>query len=120
MPAISGQMGMTVELPVSTPELVEALHRDRESLVRDALLWQRWVRYAGLAAIVLLAFLLGERPRAEMATPLALTALLYALCVTLMGEWARRARTMHNSWIPATLVTADIVALAAVVHASGG
>jgi len=30
MPAIGGQMGMTVELPVSTPELVEALHRDRE------------------------------------------------------------------------------------------
>ena len=34
-----GPLGMTVELPVSTPELEETLHRDRESLVRDALLW---------------------------------------------------------------------------------
>ena len=29
-------MGMTVEMPVSTPELEEALHRDRESLMREA------------------------------------------------------------------------------------
>ena len=120
MPVISGQMGMTVELPVSTPELVEALHRDRESLVRDALLWQRWVRYAGLTAVVLLALLLGERPRAETMIPLGIAALSYALCVALTGEWARRARTMHNSWIPALLVTADVVALAAIVRVSGG
>ena len=120
MPAIPGQMGMTVELPVSTPELVEALHRDRESLVRDALLWQRWVRFAGLAAIVVLALLLGERPRASTATPIAVVSLLYVLCILLTGEWARRARTMHNSWVPALLVTADVMALAAIVRASGG
>jgi diguanylate cyclase (GGDEF)-like protein len=120
MPAISGQMGMTVELPVSTPELVEALHRDRESLVRDALLWQRWVRYAGLFATVVMALLLGERPRAAMGTPITVVALLYVLCVAFTGEWARRARTMHNSWIPALLVTADVVTMAAIVHLSGG
>jgi diguanylate cyclase (GGDEF)-like protein len=113
-------MGMTVELPVSTPELVEALHRDRESLVRDALLWQRWVRYAGLLAIVLLALLLGERPNTELLLPLSVVALIYVLCVSLTGEWARRARTMHNSWIPALLVTADVLALAAIVWMSGG
>ena len=40
--AIPSAMGLTVELPaVSAPELEETLHRDRESLVRDALLWQR-------------------------------------------------------------------------------
>ena len=68
-------MGMTVELPVSTPELEEALHRDRESLVRDALLWQRWVRYAGLLALVGLALILGERANRDMLMPVALVAL---------------------------------------------
>ena len=114
-----GQMGLTVELPVSTPELVEALHRDRESLVREALLWQRWVRYAGLLAIVLLALLLGERPNADVLAPVATVALAYVCCVMFTSEWARRARTMHNSWIPALLVTADVVALASIVWLTG-
>jgi diguanylate cyclase (GGDEF)-like protein len=118
MPAI-GQMGMTVELPVSTPELVDALQRDREALVREALLWQRWVRYAGLLAIVLLALLLGERSNNGMIGPLSGISLGYVLCVALMGERARRARTMHNSWIPALLVTADVVTLAAIVWLTG-
>jgi diguanylate cyclase (GGDEF)-like protein len=113
-------MGLTIELPVSTPELAEALHRDREALVREALLWQRWVRYAGLLAIVLLALLLGERANADVLAPLATVALGYVLCVVLTSERARRARTMHNSWIPALLVTADVVALAAIVWLSGG
>src|SRR5688572_24310899 len=114
-----GAMGMTVELPISTPELEETLHRDRESLVRDALLWQRWVRYAGLLAIVLLALVLGERRNAELLTPLALVALGYVLCVAFTGERARRAKTMHNSWIPALLVTADVAVLATIVWISG-
>jgi diguanylate cyclase (GGDEF)-like protein len=118
MPAI-GQMGMTVELPVSTPELVDALQRDREALVREALLWQRWVRYAGLLAMVLLALLLGERPNDGLIAPVTAVSLAYVLCVALMGERARRARTMHNSWIPAFLVTADVVTLAAIVWLTG-
>jgi diguanylate cyclase (GGDEF)-like protein len=112
-------MGMTVELPVSTPELVEALHRDRESLVHEALLWQRWVRYAGLLAIVLLALVLGERPSSELLAPVTMVALGYVLCVALTSERARRTHTMHNSWIPALLVTADVVALASIVWLSG-
>jgi diguanylate cyclase (GGDEF)-like protein len=119
MPAFVGQMGMTVELPASTPELVDALQRDRESLVREALVWQRWVRYAGLLAIVLLALLLGERPTASLLAPVALVALGYVICVAFSGERARRAHTMHNSWIPAFLVTADVLALAAIVWLSG-
>jgi hypothetical protein len=69
--SVPSAMGMTVELPVSTPELEETLHRDRESLVRDALLWQRWVRYAGLLALVVLALVLGERSNRDMLIPVA-------------------------------------------------
>jgi len=112
-------MGMTVELPVSTPELEETLHRDRESLVRDALLWQRWVRYAGLLALVVLALVLGERSNRDMLIPVASVALAYVLCVALTGERIRRAETVHASRLPAFLVTADVLALAALVWLTG-
>jgi len=78
-----GPLGMTVELPVSNPELEETLRRDRESLGRDALLWQRWVRYAGLLAVVVLALVLGERANRAMLVPVASVALAYVLCVAL-------------------------------------
>jgi len=112
-------MGMTVEMAVSTPELEETLHRDRESLVRDALLWQRWVRYAGLLALIVLALLLGERSNRDMLIPVALVALAYVLCVALTGERIRRARTVHASRLPALLVTADVLALASLVWLTG-
>ncbi|HEX7940542.1 MAG TPA: hypothetical protein VF488_01990, partial [Gemmatimonadaceae bacterium] len=99
---------MTVELPVSTPELEETLHRDRESLVRDALLWQRWVRYAGLLAVVVLALVLGERANRDMLIPVALVALAYVLFVAVTGEQVSRAITVRRS-IPAFLVTADVL-----------
>ena len=117
--AVPGAMGMTVELPVSTPELEETLHRDRESLVRDALLWQRWVRYAGLLALVVLALVLGERSNRDMLIPVASVALAYVLCVALTGERIRRAATVHASRLPALLVTADVLALAALMWLTG-
>jgi diguanylate cyclase (GGDEF)-like protein len=109
---------MTVELPVSNPELEETLRRDRESLVRDALLWQRWVRYAGLLAVVVLALVLGERANRAMLVPVASVALAYVLCVALTGEQVRRATAVHRS-VPALLVTADVLALASLVWLSG-
>lgn len=119
LPSVPGGMGITVELPVSTPELEETLHRDRESLVRDALLWQRWVRYAGLLALVVLALILGERSNRDMLIPVASVALAYVLCVALTGEQIRRATTVHASRLPTLLVTADIVALSALVWLTG-
>ena len=113
-----GALGMTVELPVSNPELEETLRRDRESLVRDALLWQRWVRYAGLLAVVVLALVLGERANRAMLVPVASVALAYVLCVALTGEQVRRATAVHRS-VPALLVTADVLALASLVWLSG-
>jgi len=113
-----GSLGMTVELPVSTPELEETLHRDRESLVRDALLWQRWVRYAGLLAVVVLALVLGERANRDMLIPVVLVALAYVLLVAVTGEQVSRATTVHRS-VPALLVTADVLALASLIWLTG-
>jgi diguanylate cyclase (GGDEF)-like protein len=117
--AIPPAMGLTVEMPVSTSELVEALQHDRESLVREALLWQRWVRYAGLLALVLLALLLGERANRAMLLPVTFVALAYALLVAITGEQVRRATTVHSSRLPALLVAADVLALATLVWLTG-
>ena len=109
----------TLELPTSTPELVEALSHDREVLVRDALLWQRWVRYLGLLALVLLALAFGSSDRLAMLLPIAVTALLYVLCVALSAEVIHRAEIVHEYRLPALLVTADVMALATIVRVSG-
>jgi diguanylate cyclase (GGDEF)-like protein len=98
---------------------LEALRHDREVLVREALLWQRWVRYTALAAVAALALAFGDRPRSTMLFPIALTALIYVLCVAVSAEWIRRAVVVHEHRLPALLVTADIVALAALIWLSG-
>jgi diguanylate cyclase (GGDEF)-like protein len=112
-------IGTTLELPSSTPELVEALRHDREVLVREALLWQRWVRYIALAAVVTLALGFGSRGRGAMLLPIALTALAYVLCVALTAEWIRRAVIVHEHRLPTLLVTADIVTLSTLIWLSG-
>ena len=54
-----------------------------------------------------------------MLLPVASVALAYVLFVALTGEQVRRAQTVHRSRIPALLVTADILALAALVWLTG-
>jgi diguanylate cyclase (GGDEF)-like protein len=98
---------------------VEALRHDREVLVREALLWQRWVRYTALAAVSALALAFGARPRGAMLLPIALTALVYVLCVAISAIWIRRAVVVHEHRLPALLVTADIVALSMLIWLSG-
>lgn len=111
--------GPTMEHPVTSPELLEALRHDREALVRDALLWQQWIRYLGFAALVALALLFG-RDRARMLLPVAGVALLYVLCVTVTAATVRRAAVVHEIRLPAFLVTADVLALTAITWLSGG
>ncbi len=110
--------GPTLEHPVTTPELAEALRYDREVLVREAILWQRWIRYLGFVALVALALVFGPE-RARLVLPLAGIALGYVLCVTFAGMMVRRADTVHEFHLPAFLVTADVVALAAITWLSG-
>jgi diguanylate cyclase (GGDEF)-like protein len=110
--------GPTLDVPATTPELVEALRHDREELVREAILWQRWIRYVGFLALILLALLFG-RERGRMMFPVAGVALGYVLCVTLTATMVRRAVTVHEIRLPAFLVTADVVALTAITWLSG-
>jgi diguanylate cyclase (GGDEF)-like protein len=110
--------GPTLEHPVTPPELVEALRHDREVLVREAILWQRWIRYLGFAALVALALAFGDE-RTRMLLPVAAIALGYAICVTITAAVVRRADTVHQIRLPALLVSADVVALAAITWLSG-
>ena len=110
--------GPTLEYPATTPELLEALRHDREALVREAILWQRWIRYVGFIALVALALTFG-RDRARMLLPAAGVAFGYALCVTITAAMVRRAVTVHETRLPAFLVTADVVALSAITWLSG-
>jgi hypothetical protein len=112
-------IGTTLELPTSTPELVEALRHDRELLVREALLWQRWVRYIALAAVTALALVFGSRPLEAMLLPIALTALGYVLCVAVTAELIRRAEVVDEHRLPTLLVTADIAAMTLLIWVSG-
>lgn len=112
-------IGTTLELPLSTPELVETLRHDREVLAREALLWQRWVRYAALAALVVLALAFGEGTRTTMLLPIGLVSLAYFLCVAITAELIQRAESVHEHRMPALLVTADILTLSLLVWLSG-
>ncbi|MEO7455443.1 MAG: GGDEF domain-containing protein [Gemmatimonadaceae bacterium] len=112
-------IGTTLELPSSTPELVEALRHDREVLVREALLWQRWIRYSALFAFSALALVLGEGSRGPMMIPVGLVALAYVLTVGLTAEFIQRAEMVHERRLPALLVTADVAALTAIIYLSG-
>jgi diguanylate cyclase (GGDEF)-like protein len=108
----------TLEYPAATLELVEALRHDREVLVREALLWQRWIRYVGFGALVALAFLAG-RDRGRMLLPLAGAAIAYGAFVTAVAARVRRAATVHEIRLPAALATADVIALGAITWLSG-
>ena len=112
-------IGTTLELPTSTPELVEALRHDREVLVREAILWQRWVRYLGLLALVVLALALGDGSWTVMLFPVVLTSLLYVLCIVISAAVVRRADVVHEYRMPALLVSADILTLATLTWVSG-
>jgi diguanylate cyclase (GGDEF)-like protein len=112
------QVAPTLEYPAATPELLEALRHDREALVREAILWQRWIRYLGLFALIALALIFG-RGQSGMLLPAAGIALGYAICVSITAAMVRRATIVHEHRLPAFLVSADVVALSAISWLSG-
>jgi diguanylate cyclase (GGDEF)-like protein len=116
---LRGPQGTTLELPVTTPELMDALRQDRYALMRDALLWQRGVRYAGLLALVALSLGFGRADRWSALLPISAVVFAYVLCVMLVGDAVRRSGITHGSWLPVLLVTADVIAIAAIVWLTG-
>ncbi|HEY2067415.1 MAG TPA: GGDEF domain-containing protein [Gemmatimonadaceae bacterium] len=114
-----GQSVQMLEYPPSMLELADALRHDRQILVREAVLWQRWIRYLGFFALVVMAFLFGRGDQFGMLLPMAGVALVYVLSVGLTAERVRRADTVHELRLPGFLITADIVAIAALIWLSG-
>jgi diguanylate cyclase (GGDEF)-like protein len=112
-------IGTTLEHPAPPLELLEALRRDREVLVRETLLWHRWVRYIALLAVATLALAFGDDARTVMLLPIVLTALAYLLCVAITAEVVRRAEVVHEHRLPVLLVTADITTLSALIWLTG-
>jgi len=97
-------------------ELGEALLIEQAKLRREVLLWQRWVRYLALGAMVLLSLVFSSTMQ-DALTPLALVAGAY-VGVVVATSWAlgRPASLSVQSWFPSMLLTADIAALAAFVY----
>lgn len=109
----------TLELPVTAPELSEALRHDRQALVRDAILWQRRARYLGLAALTGLVLVFGRGARGAMLLPLGVVALVYAAMVTATAAAVRRSEVIDEVRLPALVVTGDVVAIAALAWTAG-
>ena len=108
-----------MELSTNTPEFVEALRHERQALVREALLWQQWVRYLGVFALVAMSLAFGRETWARMIPPMAAITIAYVLCVALAAEVVRRAKAVHHWRIPAFLVTADVAGIAGMIWLSG-
>jgi diguanylate cyclase (GGDEF)-like protein len=103
---------VTQELPLVSPELGEALLVERGELRCQVLLWQRWVRYLALGAMVLFTLVFSTTAQ-DALWPLGLIAAGY-VGVVMSTAWIlehKRSRAAQT-WFPSLLLTADIAALA--------
>jgi diguanylate cyclase (GGDEF)-like protein len=97
-------------------ELGEALLTEQATLRGEVLLWQRWVRYLALGAMVLLSLVLGSNVPSAI---LPLASLSAGYVGVVMGtSWILRHNPSRKSlaWFPALLLGADIVTLAGFVY----
>lgn len=100
-----------MELPAATPELVDALRADHMALMRDALLWQRWIRYAGFAIGSALVLIFGSLPLGVVGPRLAAVGLFYLLAIA-GTSWRVQRHGLHDEFnIPAIAFTADMLML---------
>jgi diguanylate cyclase (GGDEF)-like protein len=107
-PLAEGAPEVVRELPT---EIREALARDQADLQTEVILWQRWVRLIAIVAAGTAILLTSSVPRQTFVILLGI-AVAYAAVVLLMGWFVQRNRAKAPSpWLPALLVTADIVAM---------
>ena len=111
-------LGTTLELPASTPEMVDALRQDRFALMRDAVVWQRPLRLLGLGILLALVVVLGEAHDPRSLASLALLSAAYTALVVLVSRAVQRGGAAHDARIPVMLVTADLVAISGLVWLS--
>src|SRR4051812_4093759 len=109
-------MRVTQELPMISVELGEALLEEQAKLRCEVLLWQRWVRYLALGAMVLLSILFGTTAT-DALLPLAVVAVAY-IGVVMATAWILQHKPgpFARTWFPSLLLTADIGALSAFVY----
>jgi len=92
-------------------EIREALAKDQADLQTEVILWQRWVRLFAILAAGAAILLTSRVPRETLLVLLGIAG-GYAAVVLLMGWLVQRNRAKKPSpWLPALLVTADIVAM---------
>lgn len=104
--------GVTQELPQISMELGEALLVEQGKLRYEVLLWQRWVRYLALGAMVLLTLVFSFTVQ-DALWPLAVIAAGY-VGVVMSTAWFLQYQQsrLSQAWFPSLLLTADIAALA--------
>ena len=96
------------------------LQLGREELGRDVIIWQRWLRYLGVAAVVLVLILFTPQssPR-EIAIPLLLASAPYVLFTFFIAFYLARGRRREMPrWVPDAMVAADIIETTALVYLS--
>ncbi|HEY4304750.1 MAG TPA: GGDEF domain-containing protein [Gemmatimonadaceae bacterium] len=107
---------MTQELQLISAELTEALLAEQATLRREVLLWQRWVRFLALGALVLLTVVFGST--GQNALPyLALLSIAYVGVVAVTAQVLRRnPGAKMQVWFPALLLTADILTISGFMY----
>ena len=99
-----------------TAEIHEALLRDQAELQREVVLWQRWVRYVALVLAGAAVILTGGAQDIAV-RPLLAVAGGYIAVVFFVGLVVQRSPvTTSRPWLPALLVTSDLVAMAATIY----
>ncbi len=93
-------------------ELGDALRHAQADAQREAILWQRWLRYLAVLVALLVALLFGSAPRDVSLLPTLVISGAYIATVMLTSWWVQRSqRGVLHPMLPGLLVTADILAL---------
>ncbi len=90
-------------------ELGEALAHAQADAQREAILWQRWVRYLGALLALLVAILFGAAPHESTLVSTLLVASAY-IAIVIATSWRvkRSGRGALHPLLPTALATADI------------